>query len=107
VGYHIYYAAGRVYSSAGPVIDAARHEVVGSLSGLGNGIAVDAALGRMYVADDYLDRLRVLDVNNFQVLGEIAMSFGYAGRLVHWGTDGLAVMDSDRIFITRTSIPGL
>lgn len=105
-GWQIAYANGRVYTAAGGVMDAARHETVGALAGGGSALAVDAGLGRIFVAQDYTGHLRVFDMNTFQALDQVSLSLTHTYRIVRWGTNGLALVDGNGIRIYRAPIFG-
>jgi hypothetical protein len=103
-------AAGRVYGSDGSIVDAERHERVGSLT-IGHAILPDPVTGRVYVLVN--SGIDVFDMNTFASLGTIPVS-GYefappADRVlpfVRWGADGLAFLDRDELFIVRSPIVG-
>jgi hypothetical protein len=105
-GYQIDYAGGRVYTSAGGIVDAGRKEEVGALAGGGSFVLPDPALGRIFLAQEYTGDLRVFDMNTFQLLDEANVGLTYAFRMVRWGTDGLAVADGNGIRIYRAPIFG-
>ena len=105
-GWQIEFANGRLYTAAGGVVDAARHEVVGALPGGGSAVLPDAALGRIFLAEDYTGKLRVFDMNTLQLLDEANVGVTHTWRIVRWGTDGLALVDGNGIRIYRTPIAG-
>lgn len=104
-------AAGRIYGTDGSIVDAARRVRVGALPVSGASIAVDPALGRAFVLTG--TGVSVYDLNNFQLLGTVAVS-GYAGNhpasdyphIVRWGTDGIAFLDADEVFLLRSPLFG-
>jgi hypothetical protein len=102
-------APGRIYGTDGSVVDAERHERVGSLGRSGSALAVDAETGRAFLIGEA--GIHVYDLNNFQLLGTIPITgynFGHPAnarvRLVRWGADGLAFRDQDRLFVVRSPI---
>lgn len=104
IGYHIAYANGRVYTSGGGVIDAARHELVGSMPSWLYSVAVDAALGRVFFADDQNGLVRVYDMNTLQLINEINVADGFTWTMIRWGTDGLALAGGNNLRIFRTNL---
>lgn len=103
-GQRIQFANGRVYSTGGDVLDAARRVRAGSFAGSGADLAVDPDLGRIFFADDWAGTVAVFDLNTMQRLGTVPT--GQAWRVVRWGTDGLAIATSAGIQIIRTPIAG-
>jgi hypothetical protein len=109
----IQYAAGRVYSGQGAVIDAGARVRAGEFAARGTAFTVDTALGRAYYADSGSGTLAVYDLNTFQQLGTAGLGPLFSEhpalsreRLVRWGTDGLALNDGQQILIVRTAIAG-
>jgi hypothetical protein len=106
------YAAGRVYSTNGAVIDAERRLRVGtfSASSTSSAIYADAVLGRIFVLTE--NTVTAYDMNSFDFLGSVTLPTTVATehqavgliRLVRWGTDGLAFRDGTRIYILRTTL---
>ncbi|HEX6368595.1 MAG TPA: IPT/TIG domain-containing protein [Longimicrobium sp.] len=105
-GWQIEYANGRVYTSAGGVMDAARHEAVGAFSGGGSSVLPDATLGRIFILDAISTSLRVYDMNTFQLLDEAGVGFTHAFRTLRWGGNGLVMASNDGIRIYRAPIFG-
>jgi hypothetical protein len=106
-GYHLQYANGRVYNSTGGVIDAARHQLVGSVAGGQYSVAVDASLGRAFYANAESGVVRVYDLNTFQLLGQVDVEDGFTWTLIRWGTDGLALAGvNSTLRIFRTPLAG-
>lgn len=107
----IRYASGRVYTNAGAVIDASRHQQVGSVPAGGMVLYPDAALGRLFYVSDGL--FTAYDMNTFQTLGSFSVG-GMFGehpanarpRLVRWAPDGLAYRVDDTIVIFRSPLAG-
>lgn len=108
----IEYASGRVYATAGDIVDAERGVNVGAFAvPLGDGAAVlpDPELGRAFFLD-FDGAIEVYDLNTRQHLGSVPIP-GFVGgrgpfRLVRWSEDGLALRDGARIIILRTPIAG-
>jgi hypothetical protein len=109
----IRYASGRVYGSSGAVIDADRHETVGTFQGrslhVGFTFRADPELGRVFYVEEGV--FTAYDMNTFQPLGSFAVSGGGSEhpansrlRLVRWAADGLAYRMEDRIVIFRTPL---
>ena len=113
---HLEYAAGRVYTTTGAVIDPERNIRLGAVSLplpiFEMAVCPDADLGRIFWITS--NNVSVFDMNTLKTLGVI----GVPGtvyqehpsvdmlRLVRWGTDGLAFRDGKRIFIFRSPIAG-
>lgn len=110
----IEYAAGRVYSTNGAVIDAEQRLRVGAFNSPQAfsmpAIYADAVLGRIFLLAD--NTLNAYDMNSFNFLGSVTlpttvnMEHPAVGliRLVRWGTDGFAFRDGKRIYILRTTL---
>ncbi|HEX8209948.1 MAG TPA: IPT/TIG domain-containing protein [Longimicrobium sp.] len=104
---------GRIYSTDGSVIDADRRVRLGTLE-RGLSLAVDPALGRVFVLRDPIptgNGIAVYDLNTFQLLGTVLVSnlafhhpAARSARLLRWGRDGLAFLDQDELVIIRTPI---
>lgn len=108
-GWTMEYGGGRVYTSLGGIVDGGRHELVGDVAFQAQGfaLALDVATGRAFYARDAFQettKIRVFDINTFQVLGEVTPGSGYIRRLIRWGTDGLALADETTIRILRMPI---
>ena len=90
---------GRIYGTAGSVVDAARHKQVGSFAATwGEAIYVDPKLGRIFVLDRVVG-IEVYDMNTFQLLGVVPArdpwgALHYNHRLIRWSADGLAFIQS-------------
>ncbi|MDT5063129.1 MAG: hypothetical protein QOH63_3588, partial [Acidobacteriota bacterium] len=92
------FANGRLYSSAGRVVDPEAQQLVGTFRGnLGQAVAVDFALGRaFFLADNFGGTGEILtayDINTFLPIGSVTLT-GVSGTptsLVRWGTNGLAL----------------
>lgn len=102
--------SGRIYGTNGAVVDAGRRVRLGQIGG-GSALAVDARLGRAFVLAD--GGINVYDLNTFQLLGSVPVpgpSFEHpallVSRLVRWGTDGLAFLDQDEVYIVRSPLFG-
>jgi IPT/TIG domain len=106
-------AAGRVYGYDGSVVDAQRHVRVGRfvVSGASRGYALapDPATGRAYMLVD--DEILVYDMNTFQLIGTLDLSGHLPPQavpiwttLVRWGSDGLAFLYEDALFIVRSPL---
>ncbi|HEV2765569.1 MAG TPA: Calx-beta domain-containing protein, partial [Pyrinomonadaceae bacterium] len=92
------FAAGRIYSAGGRVVDPEARTLVGTFNQFGSAIAVDHALGRAFfvnnsnsgIGNDYV--LTAYDINTFLPLGSMTIP-GVGGTplsLVRWGANGLA-----------------
>jgi sugar lactone lactonase YvrE len=107
-GFRLRYAAGRAYTEGTQVLDADRHEAVGSFTGSGGADMVpDVGLGRAFFIT-YDNRLAVYDLNTFQLIGGTSLGDLSASRrhLLRWGSGGLAFNDADSVYIVRTAIAG-
>ena len=102
--------AGRIYGSDGSVVDAELQIRMGGLAGSGSAVLVEPTTGRAYMLTT--SGITVYDINTFQSLGTVGVSgvvFGDVGkfggqRLVRWGSDGIAFLDDDELFIVRSPI---
>jgi hypothetical protein len=111
---HFDYAAGRVYTSDGNVIDAERRIRLGKFDiGLPvyeRGVYADPQLGRIFWLTSNI--LKVFDMNTLSLLASITLPITVYQehpsvdmmRLVKWGTDGLAFRDGKEIYILRTQL---
>jgi hypothetical protein len=102
-------ASGRIYATDGSIVDAERRVRLGSFGATSLALAVDASLGRAYALT--ATGITVYDINTRQALGTVPVSginigqlATYGVRLVRWGTDGLAFLDEDDLFIVRSPI---
>jgi trimeric autotransporter adhesin len=103
--------AGRIYGTDGSVVDAQRRTRVGTFGIASSSTAVDPVLGRAFMLVD--SGIAVYDLNNFQHLGTVAVpnislthpALSYP-HLVRWGTNGLAFLDEDEVFIVRSPLFG-
>ncbi len=107
----IVFAGGRLYSSAGPVMDTGYQDWAGFFSNLEGAVRPDLATGRVFFLDD--DAIRVADINTFAQVGTLpvpTLEFEPAAtqrrHLVRWGADGLAFHDADQVFLLRSPIAG-
>jgi DNA-binding beta-propeller fold protein YncE len=110
-GREIAFAAGRVYSTQGSVVDPERMLSLGTCSPGTIGaedVDVDVEAGRFYLLDDFGYQVRVCDANTFALLGSLSTpylwTFNGRAHLVRWGSDGLAYHDDDEVFIVRSPI---
>lgn len=105
------FAEGRVYATSGGVVDAARHERVGTFNAQAAAVLPAPDLGRVFLLHDG-GAIAVFDMNTFQQLGSVMVTASPEHpaltryRLVRWGTDGLAFRDGSGIHIFRTAIAG-
>lgn len=85
------YEAGELYSEAGVAIDVQSKTVIGTYSGGGGPVAVDAALDEVYFAMG--SSVSVFSLTSFAFKKEVPLeaSFGTTNSIVRWGTHGLAV----------------
>jgi hypothetical protein len=108
-------ASERIYGFDGSVVDAERRVRVGRFpvdyEHAPYGMAVDAAMGRVFMLTDV--GIHVYDMNTYQRLGTLAVAgqvfrhpYALATPLVRWGTDGLAFLDEDELFILRSPLVG-
>jgi trimeric autotransporter adhesin len=108
-------ASERIYGFDGGVVDAERRVRLGGFSvdfeHFPYGMAVDAATGRVFMLTER--GIGVYDMNTYQLLGTIPVSghrfrhpYALASPLVRWGTDGLAFLDEDELFILRSPVVG-
>ena len=101
--------AGRIYGTDGSIVDAERRVKVGAFSTGALSMTVDPALGRAYMLVDA--GIAVYDLNNYQLLGTVPVS-GFVldhpalayPHLVHWGSDGVAFLDTDEVFLVRSPL---
>ncbi len=112
------FAAGRLYvAGSGPqsfeiaaMIDPDLGTIVGRFPAFGAGIAVDPALGRLFLGNS--NTLTTYDLNTFQPLANVtidpslnSLSFDLtSGRIVRWGVDGVAMPTLTTIYIFRTGL---
>jgi hypothetical protein len=102
-------AAGRIYGTDGSIVDAERRVKVGSFPTGTASMTVAPALGRAFMLQG--DGIAVYDLNNYQLLGTVPVS-GYAldhpalayPHLVRWGSDGVAFLDTDEVFLVRSPL---
>jgi hypothetical protein len=108
----IVFAAGRLYTSQGRVIDTGYNDWAGFFQSIeGAAVRPDVQTGRaFFLTDRYI---RVADINTFAVQGTLSIplqAFEPAAdqrrHLVRWGTDGLAWHDADQLFLLRSPIVG-
>ena len=101
-------AAGRIYGTDGSVVDAERRVKIGTFASAGP-VAVDVATGRAFFLGE--SGISVYDLTTFILLGTIPLSgasFDHPAvantRLVRWGTNGLAFLDKDELFIITSPL---
>ena len=97
-------AAGRIYDSQGPIVDAGRNTIVGS-GGNGPAVVPDPLTGRVFYLTG--DGIAIYDMNTFQLLDTIQipdMVVGDFPRLVRSGADALAIATSTELIIVRSPI---
>ncbi len=101
-------AGGRIYGTDGSVVDAQLQRKEGTMAG-SIAMTVDPDAGRAYLVQNA--SIDVYDLNTFQRLGTIPVggwTFDHPARIIHrlvrWGTDGLALVDLDEVFIIRSPI---
>ncbi|MEJ7577033.1 MAG: Calx-beta domain-containing protein [Pyrinomonadaceae bacterium] len=92
----IEFAGGLIYASSGRVVDPEAKKLMGTFTGAGGVLAVDATLGRaFFLTGDGFNGTKVLkafDLNTFLPLGSVTLQnvTGNPTRLVRWGANGLA-----------------
>ncbi|MBB4634412.1 IPT/TIG domain-containing protein [Longimicrobium terrae] len=102
--------SGRIYGTDGSVVDAARRVRMGTLGG-GEAMAVDAGLGRAFVLSG--SAIIVYDLNTFQSLATVTVA-GVSSdhpalavsRMVRWGDNGLAFVDTNQIYLISSPVFG-
>lgn len=106
---HIAGAAGRIYATDGSIVDAERRVKIGSFAVGSAAILPDPATGRAFMLAG--SGIAVYDLNNFQLLGTVPVPginldhpARLSTRLVRWGTDGIAFLDVDELFLVRSPI---
>lgn len=105
------FAGGRLYTSAGRVVDTGYNDWAGFFQGIGGAVRPDVRTGRaFFLTDRYI---RVSDINTFGMLGTLPtpmLRFEHPSaqrrHLVRWGADGLAWHDADELFLLRSPIVG-
>ena len=105
-GWRLDYANGRVYTGAGGVMDAARHQTVAVLPVGASAVFADATLGRLFAAGEFTGTLEVYDMNTFQLLGETSTGIQNVFRILRWGSSGLALLNDNGITLLRTPVAG-
>jgi sugar lactone lactonase YvrE len=106
----ILYDNGLVYMSGGAVVDPEAGTVKGTFSGGGfnSSMSVDSAHGRVYFLSTSSGVvLRAFDINTFLPLGSVTIQgiSGSPGRLVRWGSNGLAFRTSGgQIVLIQTAL---
>ena len=106
---HIAGAAGRIYGTDGSIVDAERRVKIGSFAAGSSAILPDPATGRAFMLVG--SGIAVYDLNNFQLLGTVPVTginldhpALISPRLVRWGSDGIAFLDADDLFLVRSPI---
>lgn len=106
------FAGGRLYTTAGRVLDTGYNDWAGFFQNLNGAVRPDVQTGRAFFLGDDAT-IRVADINTFAPLGTISVppaQFEHPANqrrhLVRWGADGLAWHDADQVFILRTPIAG-
>jgi hypothetical protein len=106
----IFGESGRIYGTNGSVVDAERRTRIGTIGG-GTAIMVDAQLGRAFVLGE--SGIAVYDLNTFQQLGMVPVDEPYfdhpallVSRLVRAGSDAMAFLDEDELYIIRSPLFG-
>ncbi|MCM3873911.1 MAG: hypothetical protein ND895_24750 [Pyrinomonadaceae bacterium] len=117
-GNNLDFSGGRVYFSAGRVIEPESATLVGTFQniGFGNLIEADSSVGRVFfidgasLPDDAIGStvgIRAFDPNTFLPLGSVMVS-GVNGRVrsfIRWGTNGLAFCTSGgQVFLIQSSL---
>lgn len=102
------YAAGRLYTTAGPIIDLGYNDWAGFF-GASGAVRPDVETGRAYFLA--ATGITVADLNTFDVLATLPvppLAFEPAAEtrrhLIRWGSDGLAWHDADEVFILRSPV---
>lgn len=107
---------GRAYSSSGRVADAENGALIGTLPRLdtryGAQIELDSDHKRVFVLAGsgfagVGPTLSVYDTENFLFLGSMVINEAVRpGNMVRWGTDGIALVAADKLFLVRTPLVG-
>ena len=102
-------AAARIYGTDGSIVDAERRVKVGSFPAGSSAILPDPATGRAFMLVG--SGIAVYDLNNFQLLGTVPVAninldhpALISPRLVRWGSDGIAFLDADDLFLVRSPV---
>jgi hypothetical protein len=106
---HIVGAAARIYGTDGSIVDAERRVKIGSFPAGSYALLPDPATGRAFMMVG--GGIAVYDLNNFQLLGTVPVAninldhpALISPRLVRWGSDGIAFLDFDDLFVVRSPI---
>ena len=95
---------GRIFSSHGAVVDAATLSRVGTLPDTGL-VRPDAPGGQVLVLDG--TRLAAYHITELIPLGALTVPMAGDGRLVRWGSDGVAYRSGGaRVVVLRTNLVG-
>ncbi|MCU1268383.1 MAG: hypothetical protein JWM21_4701 [Acidobacteria bacterium] len=113
-GNQIRFDNGRVYGTVGQVINPVTGSIVGTFPGVaGSPFTTDSAVGRAYYltgsqsAQNYSLTLQAFDLNTFLSVGTLTIPGvnGNAGRMVRWGSNGLAFRtDGGQLFLIQTDL---
>lgn len=101
VGTFIELKNGLIYSARGQAVDPASGNLVGSFTNFTtspNSMAVDTGLNKIFFASGTGGNIIIsaYELSTFRPLGQITLPFGgFAGRLVRWGSNGLALRVSN------------
>lgn len=104
LGNDLEFSGGRVYSTAGTVMDVSTMTAVGTI-GTSGPVRPDAALGRVHYLTD--GELRTFHYTAFTAVGSAPLTEASGlNTVIRWGTDGLAFGGGGRIVIVRGSLIG-
>jgi hypothetical protein len=82
------YADGRIYTTAGYVIDPVNSTVVGYLEGCGTSVLADSGLGKVFCGR--YGGIDVYSISDLSLIGVIDRHQSYVSSLTRWGASGLA-----------------
>jgi Calx-beta domain len=114
-GVKIRFDNGRVYGSAGHIIDPVSGTLIGTFPGLSGVLpfTTDSAVGRAYYLTgsqqslDYSITIRAFDINTFLQVGSLTIPGinGEVRSLIRWGSNGLAFStEGGQLFVIQTSL---
>ena len=99
-----------LFSNNGKVIDPEACRQVGTLPDIGflTPTTADVAHGRIYCAVGERDACKIIafDSTTFTPVGSLSVpqATGGTGKIVRWGSDGLALISGKRVLIIRSKL---